>query len=148
MQLAQSNNVCSAFYPLLFLPLNQSLTPRHTRNVNIPALNDSKYIGLSIYNVVIFSALGVPLSYLLADNSGYTYAIVGGLIIFCTTLTLCLLFLPKVRIGHDSFNVTFLFTSFYLLHGTWSIFVLKLFSSFLYGSFYSQPIPPSVCNEV
>ncbi|XP_033631428.1 gamma-aminobutyric acid type B receptor subunit 2-like [Asterias rubens] len=67
-----------------------------TRNVNIPALNDSKYIGLSIYNVVIFSALGVPLSYLLADNSGYTYAIVGGLIIFCTTLTLCLLFLPKV----------------------------------------------------
>ncbi|XP_038057134.1 gamma-aminobutyric acid type B receptor subunit 2-like [Patiria miniata] len=67
-----------------------------TRNVNIPALNDSKYIGLSIYNVVIFSGLGVPLSYLLADNSGYTYAIVGGLIIFCTTLTLCLLFLPKV----------------------------------------------------
>ena len=77
-----------------------SFTSRHHtfRNVNIPALNDSKYIGLSIYNVVIFSALGVPLSYLLADNSGYTYAIVGGLIIFCTTLTLCLLFLPKVRL--------------------------------------------------
>ncbi|XP_071846264.1 gamma-aminobutyric acid type B receptor subunit 2-like [Apostichopus japonicus] len=67
-----------------------------TRNVNIPALNDSRFIGLCIYNVVIFSALGLPLSILLADNSDYTYGIIGGLIIFCTTLTLCLLFLPKV----------------------------------------------------
>ncbi|PIK47639.1 putative gamma-aminobutyric acid type B receptor subunit 2 [Apostichopus japonicus] len=68
-----------------------------TRNVNIPALNDSRFIGLCIYNVVIFSALGLPLSILLADNSDYTYGIIGGLIIFCTTLTLCLLFLPKFR---------------------------------------------------
>ncbi|XP_072040114.1 gamma-aminobutyric acid type B receptor subunit 2-like [Amphiura filiformis] len=66
-----------------------------TRNVSIPALNDSKYIGLSIYNVVIFSALGVPMSYLL-ENTNYTYAVVTGLIVFCTTLTLCLLFFPKV----------------------------------------------------
>ena len=67
------------------------------RNVSIPALNDSKYIGLSIYNVVIFSALGVPMSYLL-ENTNYTYAVVTGLIVFCTTLTLCLLFFPKVSI--------------------------------------------------
>ncbi|XP_071950646.1 gamma-aminobutyric acid type B receptor subunit 2-like [Antedon mediterranea] len=67
-----------------------------TRNVNIPALNDSKYIGLSIYNVVIFSSLGVPLSFLLQDDSSHKYVIVGGFIIFCTTLTLCLLFFPKV----------------------------------------------------
>lgn len=67
-----------------------------TRNVSIPALNDSRFIGLCIYNVVIFSALGLPLSILLAENSDYTYGIIGGLIIFCTTLTLCLLFLPKV----------------------------------------------------
>ncbi|XP_072171332.1 gamma-aminobutyric acid type B receptor subunit 2-like [Diadema setosum] len=67
-----------------------------TRNVSIPALNDSRYIGLSVYTVVIFSALGVPLSFLLAENSSYSYAIIAGLILFCTTLTLSLLFLPKV----------------------------------------------------
>ncbi|XP_041462250.1 gamma-aminobutyric acid type B receptor subunit 2-like [Lytechinus variegatus] len=67
-----------------------------TRNVSIPALNDSRYIGVSIYTVVIFSALGVPLSFLLAENSSYSYAIIAGLILFCTTLTLALLFLPKV----------------------------------------------------
>ncbi|XP_033106895.1 gamma-aminobutyric acid type B receptor subunit 2-like [Anneissia japonica] len=67
-----------------------------TRNVNIPALNDSKYIGLSIYNVVIFSSLGVPLSFLLQDDASHTYVIIGGFIIFCTTLTLSLLFFPKV----------------------------------------------------
>nr|XP_006824877.1 PREDICTED: gamma-aminobutyric acid type B receptor subunit 2-like [Saccoglossus kowalevskii] len=67
-----------------------------TRNVSIPALNDSKYIALCIYNVFIFSVIGVPLSFILSDNLDSGYAIIGGFILFCTTGTLCLLFIPKI----------------------------------------------------
>ncbi|XP_077984666.1 gamma-aminobutyric acid type B receptor subunit 2-like [Glandiceps talaboti] len=67
-----------------------------TRNVSIPALNDTKYIALCIYNVFIFSVIGVPLSFILTDNTESAYAIIGGFILFCTTGTLCLLFIPKI----------------------------------------------------
>ena len=33
-----------------------------TRHVSIPALNDSKYIGMSVYNVVIMCVIGAGLS--------------------------------------------------------------------------------------
>lgn len=109
----QAKEVCQRRYIAVhipktpvFLPFNLVLDlfkccllfPFLYRNVSIPALNDSRYIGVSIYTVVIFSALGVPLSFLLAENSSYSYAIIAGLILFCTTLTLALLFLPKVSL--------------------------------------------------
>ncbi|KHJ76481.1 hypothetical protein OESDEN_23899 [Oesophagostomum dentatum] len=36
-----------------------------TRHVNVPALNDSKYIGMSVYNVVVMSTLGLSISVIL-----------------------------------------------------------------------------------
>ncbi|CAD5116181.1 DgyrCDS5098 [Dimorphilus gyrociliatus] len=39
-----------------------------TRRVKIPALNDSHYIGMNVYNVVLTSAIVVALSSLLADR--------------------------------------------------------------------------------
>lgn len=36
-----------------------------TRHVNVPALNDSKYIGMSVYSVVVTCLLGLPLLYIL-----------------------------------------------------------------------------------
>ncbi|CAN7936947.1 unnamed protein product, partial [Ixodes hexagonus] len=68
-----------------------------TRNVQIPALNDSQYIGLSVYNAVITSALVVALANVIsAERYTLTFALVGTLIFVSTTTTLCLLFLPKV----------------------------------------------------
>ncbi|XP_065572000.1 gamma-aminobutyric acid type B receptor subunit 2-like isoform X2 [Artemia franciscana] len=67
-----------------------------TRNVNIPALNDSKYIGMSVYNVVIMCLLGAGISYVLSDQQDVSFIIISVFIIFCTTGTLCLVFVPKV----------------------------------------------------
>ena len=68
-----------------------------TRHVSIPALNDSKYIGLSVYNVVIMCVSGAAISFIIKDRQDAAYLIIGLFIIFCTTITLCLVFLPKVR---------------------------------------------------
>nr|XP_050038896.2 gamma-aminobutyric acid type B receptor subunit 2-like [Dermacentor andersoni] len=69
-----------------------------TRNVQIPALNDSQYIGMSVYNAVITSALVVALANVIStERYTLTYALVGTLIFVSTTTTLCLLFLPKIH---------------------------------------------------
>ncbi|KAL1434779.1 hypothetical protein MTO96_001675 [Rhipicephalus appendiculatus] len=70
-----------------------------TRNVQIPALNDSQYIGMSVYNAVITSALVVALANVIStERYTLTYALVGTLIFVSTTTTLCLLFLPKASL--------------------------------------------------
>jgi gamma-aminobutyric acid type B receptor len=40
-----------------------------TRAVNVPALNDSKYIGMCVYNVVVMSVIGVSLAFILQVRS-------------------------------------------------------------------------------
>ncbi|XP_068205833.1 gamma-aminobutyric acid type B receptor subunit 2 isoform X7 [Palaemon carinicauda] len=67
-----------------------------TRHVSIPALNDSKYIGFSVYNVVIMCVISAPISYVLSDKQDVCYLIISIFIIFCTTGTLCLVFGPKI----------------------------------------------------
>lgn len=71
-----------------------------TRNVSIPALNDSKYIGMSVYNVGIMCIIGAAVSFLTRDQPNVQFCIVALVIIFCSTITLCLVFVPKVRGGH------------------------------------------------
>lgn len=68
-----------------------------TRRVSIQALNDSKYIGLSVYNVVIMCVVGASLSFVLRDQQDASFLIISIFIIFCSTTTLCLVFVPKVR---------------------------------------------------
>nr|XP_006824736.1 PREDICTED: gamma-aminobutyric acid type B receptor subunit 2-like [Saccoglossus kowalevskii] len=67
-----------------------------TRHVSIPALNDSKYIGMCVYNVVVMCVIGVALSFLITNNPNATFGIISLFILFCTTVTLCLVFLPKL----------------------------------------------------
>ncbi|XP_048580752.1 gamma-aminobutyric acid type B receptor subunit 2-like isoform X2 [Nematostella vectensis] len=67
-----------------------------TRRVTIAALNDSKYIGMSVYNVFVLCVIGVPMSLVMRDHPDACYAIVAISIIFCTSITLCLVFIPKV----------------------------------------------------
>lgn len=68
-----------------------------TRNVKISALNDSQYIGISVYSVVITSASVVVLANLLAERVTLSFIIITLFILISTTATLCLLFLPKIR---------------------------------------------------
>ncbi|CAH0382879.1 unnamed protein product [Bemisia tabaci] len=67
-----------------------------TRHVSIPALNDSKYVGMSVYNVVLMCIMGAAISFVLSDQQDVSFIIISFFIIFCTTATLCLVFVPKV----------------------------------------------------
>lgn len=77
------------------------------------ALNDSKFIGMAVYNVAAISAIGVMCTYALsaADSFEGSYTVVCLCIILCTTVTLCLVFVPKVQIITSFFP-------FYLVENT------------------------------
>lgn len=68
-----------------------------TRNVKISALNDSQYIGISVYSVVITSASVVVLANLLYEKVTLAFIITAAFVLMSTTATLCLLFLPKIK---------------------------------------------------
>ena len=51
---------------------------------------------MSVYNVVILSILGVAITSVIQSHLDATFAITAVFIIFCTTLTLCFVFVPKV----------------------------------------------------
>ena len=53
--------------------------------------------GMSVYNVVILSILGVAITSVIRSHQDATFAITAVFIIFCTTLTLCFVFVPKVE---------------------------------------------------
>lgn len=66
-----------------------------TRHVKIPALNDSRYVGMSVYNVVILSVVGVPAALMIEHAQDASFALTAFFVIFSTTVTLCLVFVPK-----------------------------------------------------
>ncbi|XP_066594696.1 LOW QUALITY PROTEIN: uncharacterized protein GABA-B-R3 [Prorops nasuta] len=67
-----------------------------TRHVKIPALNDSQYIGMSVYSVVITSGIVVVLANLMSDRATLAFVTITTLILASTTSTLALLFLPQL----------------------------------------------------
>ncbi|XP_077978832.1 gamma-aminobutyric acid type B receptor subunit 2-like [Glandiceps talaboti] len=67
-----------------------------TRRVSIPALNDSKYIGMSVYNIVVTCMIGAALSFVIHNDPSAAFCIISLFILFCTTITLCLVFVPKL----------------------------------------------------
>ncbi|XP_072171308.1 gamma-aminobutyric acid type B receptor subunit 2-like [Diadema setosum] len=82
-----------------------------TRNVKIPALNDSHYIAVCVYNVVIMSVLAVVVNNWVIQGNHRTmsFMLVSLCIFITTTATLCLLFVPKlhaIRISVSSDPVT------------------------------------------
>lgn len=68
-----------------------------TRHVKIPALNDSQYIGFSVYGAVITSVSVVVLANLISEQVTLAFIIITSIILTSTTATLCLVFLPKMR---------------------------------------------------
>ncbi|XP_032222381.2 gamma-aminobutyric acid type B receptor subunit 2 isoform X2 [Nematostella vectensis] len=67
-----------------------------TRNVTIPALNDSRNIGVSVYTVVLSCVVGLPVVLVVKDMPDFTYGLGACVCIICTTITLCLMFIPKI----------------------------------------------------
>lgn len=64
--------------------------------VKLQALNDSHYIGMSIYNVVVLSLLAVLVSVFVDENVNLLFGLLSGITVFGTTATQCLVFVPKV----------------------------------------------------
>ena len=64
--------------------------------VTIEALNDSRQIGMCLYNVVVLSAVGLTLSLLLDEEVVLMYGITSGCTLIGTTATQAIVFIPKV----------------------------------------------------
>ena len=69
-----------------------------TRYVTIPVLNDSHYIGMSVYNIVILSIVGVVVSTALDGtiHSQASVTVTCLCILVSTAVTMFLVFVPKV----------------------------------------------------
>lgn len=107
MVIIESLNICSAKYFMIWLTiiyvykgillLYGVFLAYETRNVVFKHLNDSRVIGICVYNVVVLSAIGAFLDIVLTHaNFRELYASVSVCIIFPSTATICLIFIPKV----------------------------------------------------
>lgn len=69
-----------------------------TRSVKLRQLNDSKLVGMCIYNVAIMCFITGPVSLvnLMRQQANYHYLFVSMTIIFCCSLSMVLIFIPKV----------------------------------------------------
>ena len=69
-----------------------------TRKVKIEALNDSRQIGICVYNVMVMSVVAVPLVSILSESQmDIVYGVTAMAILICVTTTLVLVFGSKVR---------------------------------------------------
>ncbi|KAH9508640.1 hypothetical protein Btru_049494 [Bulinus truncatus] len=69
-----------------------------TRKVTCPELNDSRWIALCIYNVVVLCPIGVVVVIATVDKPEVNYALEASMTILVTSMTECLIFVPKKRI--------------------------------------------------
>lgn len=67
-----------------------------TRKATIHSLNDSRWVGRSVYNIVICVIVGMPLSLLIDGNMNALVACLSLFLMFPSTTTLCFLFVPKI----------------------------------------------------
>ncbi|KAJ8044394.1 Gamma-aminobutyric acid type B receptor subunit 1 [Holothuria leucospilota] len=66
------------------------------RQANITSLADSRQVSIAIYNAIIFCACGLILTHLLKSAPVTLLVFTSALVVFCTSVTLLILFLPKV----------------------------------------------------
>ncbi|XP_030766510.1 gamma-aminobutyric acid type B receptor subunit 1 [Sitophilus oryzae] len=67
-----------------------------TRSLKVKQINDSQYVALTIYNVVIMCLITVPVSLVITSQQDASFAFVSIAITFCCFLCMALIFLPKV----------------------------------------------------
>ena len=53
---------------------------------------------MSVYNVFILCVIGTPISLAMREQPDASFSIVSVCIIICTSITLCLVFIPKVSV--------------------------------------------------
>ena len=68
-----------------------------TRSIKIKQINDSRYVGMSIYNVVILCLITTPVAMVISSQQDASFVFISLAIIFCSFLSMALIFMPKVR---------------------------------------------------
>ncbi|KAG5676270.1 hypothetical protein PVAND_006118 [Polypedilum vanderplanki] len=76
-----------------------------TRSIKVKQINDSRYVGMSIYNIAVLCLITAPVAMVIASQQDASYAFVALAVIFCCFLSMLLIFVPKVievmRHPHD-----------------------------------------------
>ncbi|KAL9973235.1 hypothetical protein ACROYT_G019659 [Oculina patagonica] len=67
-----------------------------TRKAKVHSLNDSRFVCMSIYNIVLCVIVGIPLAFLIDGHADALVACLSFFLLLPTTVTLCLLFVPKI----------------------------------------------------
>ncbi|XP_018784742.1 PREDICTED: gamma-aminobutyric acid type B receptor subunit 1 [Bactrocera latifrons] len=67
-----------------------------TRSIKVKQINDSRYVGMSIYNVVVLCLITAPVGMVIASQQDASFAFVALAVIFCCFLSMLLIFVPKV----------------------------------------------------
>ncbi|XP_055710586.1 gamma-aminobutyric acid type B receptor subunit 1 isoform X1 [Phlebotomus papatasi] len=67
-----------------------------TRSIKVKQINDSRYVGMSIYNVVVLCLITAPVAMVIASQQDASFAFVALAVIFCCFLSMLLIFVPKV----------------------------------------------------
>lgn len=67
-----------------------------TRSVKVKQLNDSRLVGMSIYNVVVLCLITAPVTLVISSQTDATFAFVALAIIVCCFLSMALIFVPKI----------------------------------------------------
>ncbi|XP_074600736.1 gamma-aminobutyric acid type B receptor subunit 1 isoform X2 [Brevipalpus obovatus] len=81
-----------------------------TRSVKLRRLNDSRLVGMSIYNVVILCMITGPVSLVIVNHVDAHFAFIASTIISCCFISMGLIFVPKIvelfrkRGSHFSFG--------------------------------------------
>lgn len=75
-------------------------------------INDSRYVGMSIYNVVVLCLITAPVSLVISSQADASFAFVTAALVFCCFLSMALIFVPKVKIF--SFHLPFIHSVVYL----------------------------------
>nr|XP_006819246.1 PREDICTED: gamma-aminobutyric acid type B receptor subunit 1-like [Saccoglossus kowalevskii] len=69
-----------------------------TRNIQVEGLNDSRQIGVSVYNIMVSCLVGVTLTLALENNPTLSFAFTSFPIFLCTSITIVMMFIPKIRV--------------------------------------------------
>ncbi|KAK8378896.1 hypothetical protein O3P69_009556 [Scylla paramamosain] len=67
-----------------------------TRSIKLKQINDSRLVGMSIYNVVVLCLITAPVTLVISAQQDASFAFVSFAIIFCCFLSMALVFIPKI----------------------------------------------------
>jgi 7 transmembrane sweet-taste receptor of 3 GCPR len=68
-----------------------------TLNAQVKQINDSRLVGMSIYNVAVLCMITAPVTLVIADQPNASFAFVSLANVFCCFLSMALVFVPKVK---------------------------------------------------